>query len=120
MNVREGESNEWFKRDDPWQVRLRKMRDLVSDEIPPEIIHSISPNRNFKVTKAWWTGLFAIFENAIEDREIDGPLARELEAFMEDFRAQGFFDQNRLTTELDIQRANGMITQVLGEDSEIP
>ena len=89
------------------------MRDLVSDEVPSEIIHSDSPNPNFKVTKAWWVGVFAIFENSIEAGEIGDLLRTEVEEFMEGFRGQGFFHADKLTTAEDIQRANMMINRVL-------
>lgn len=37
--------------DDPFEVRLRKLRDLYSDEVPGKIVHSNAPNNRFKVRK---------------------------------------------------------------------
>ncbi|MDD5147284.1 MAG: hypothetical protein PHV63_01870 [Candidatus Daviesbacteria bacterium] len=93
---------------------LIRYRGGYSDEIPEEILHSTSPNNNFKVRKSWFQGLVAHLENGIVFGEITEPdTIRKVERGLRRFTSERFRQKVR-TTRRDIQYANLLIELVTG------
>ncbi len=101
-----------------FQGRLVRLRDLYSNRIPSEVIHSNNPDNRFKVRKGWFIGLFHSIESYTERR--GHVLDPEVNAEYKDFRAG--FVINGLTTVNEINRANILINSILGvpEDTGVP
>lgn len=97
-----------------FKEELREFRDAFSDEIPAEILNSISPNNRFKVRKGWFQGLVARLECGIMFGDITNPLiVSKTERGMARFTSSRF--QKNLTTKRDITYANLLIDLVLKE-----
>jgi len=104
------EGNEDFIPNEPLCDRLRKFRDLYSNEIPDEIIHGLE--FKYKVRKNWFNGVAATLELMILTGQILEPeLAREVKEFI-DFCAKTL-SKKQLTEKEDIDRGNLIINKVL-------
>ena len=94
--------------------QLRFYRNKFKDDIPKEIVHSFSPDRNYKVRKGWWQGVYGEFEFMLKylDQQNNEELITDINQFLHDYEGkQGFID--RLTTEKDIQKANNLIDRAI-------
>lgn len=104
-----------------WTRWVRLLQTTHSDEIPPKIIHSHDPNPFYKVRKGWWVSLFACLENGLEYQEwTDSELTQEINAFVESYRARGFFFSSHLTTADDIEGANNLANLIWERYKSIP
>lgn len=85
--------------------RLRHLRDGWSDEIPDEIIHSSSPNRDFKVRVNWFQGVTSTLEVAL--KAIDDPtLEAEVTKFVTYYTSDVFKAQGRRNLSRHLQQVN--------------
>lgn len=69
--------------------RLRDLRDSYSDEIPKEIVSSISPEKRFKVRKVWWQLITLNLRQALKKGQIPNPeIQEEVEGFLEHYTSE--------------------------------
>ena len=92
--------------------KLRKLRDDYFDEIPAEIIHSPSPDNNYKCRTSWFGMLFLRLGKLEMRGLLPYELIEEYHRFMEGYRTH--LKQNRgLTTAENIRDANSLINTVI-------
>ena len=92
---------------------LRFLKEEFRDDIPKEIKHSFSSDRNWKVRKGWWQKVFGEFAKAVKylEQSKNEKLIEDVNNFFDSY-GNGFFT-HRLTTVEDIQTANSLIDRVI-------
>lgn len=90
--------------------RFQWLREKFSDEIPDKVLHG---RGDFKVRRNWWQGLVGDLERGLGNGVVPEELRPEVESFLDHYTSEEFHDQS-LTTEVDIQRANGLLDRILG------
>ena len=90
--------------------RFKRLRDEFSDEIPDKVL---SGSGDFKVRRNWWNGLVGNLDRGLKKGHIPEEHRAEAEAFIEHYGSDDFHRQP-LTTEADIERANGLLDRILG------
>ncbi|MFA6271618.1 MAG: hypothetical protein WC693_00725 [Patescibacteria group bacterium] len=94
--------------------QLRYLKDAYKPEIPDEILCGVSPDKNYKVRKNWWAGLFVMLDQRILPLLSGGnyeELTNTIKQFEQDYGDEKF--KNRLTTEDDIERADSLIKEII-------
>src|SRR5437868_47711 len=92
---------------------FQRMRSTATDDIPDRIVHSTDPTR-YKSQKGWWAGVFLVIEVAIEEGIItDRMKIASLEFFMNEYRAEDFFNPKNLTTKTDVEQVNKVLETLL-------
>lgn len=95
-------------------IELKKLRDNYSDEIPGEIAHSTSENRDYKVRTSWW-GQLNMRVKALDSRKLIR--LRTIQQYSRVI-ATHVYDQEQnqgLTTKEHIFAANCIIGLILSE-----
>ena len=96
--------------------QLTHLRDDFSDEIPTEMVTSISPDNRKMVRKAWFAGVIAALDNALTDNLIPNEYREEVKKFIESENER--FEKEsttvKRTTEQDLNRAKSILDKVLG------
>jgi len=92
---------------------LTKLRDDFRDEIPVEVLHSISPNNNYKVRRTWFQGVVADIELMMDKGLLVPTLKENAEQVISYFTSDKFHYQP-LTLREDIDKANEVIDLILG------
>lgn len=99
----------------PIPQKLQRLRDKYSDEIPVEMISSLSPNSAFKVRKGWFQSLIGVLGYAIDRGFIARPeVLEEAKDFITRYTSEEFKRQPRTTAD-DIAQANRIINQIIGD-----
>ena len=97
--------------------KLEHLRDDFRDEIPSEVVHSSSPDNKFKARRGWFNLVAGHLSYSLEDGHIKDPALKEkVEGFLKwclegEFKEGG---EERMTTQEDIEKANEVISSVLG------
>jgi len=108
---------EELKEEVNWLEKLRRDRDHYIDEIPPEVVDSLSPSKNFKARKVWFQLVVVGLRGALQNGQItDLEVAEEAEKFIKHYTSEKFHHQ-ALTTAEDIERGNRIINMALGEET---
>ena len=95
---------------------LRFLRDTYSDEIPSRILNGSMPKDQirYKCRKNWWHGLMGDL-TLMQSRGLIPPcLEIDVEEFVSHYASKKFRKQPLITAE-DIQKANGLITRIIGD-----
>jgi hypothetical protein len=95
--------------------RFQWLKDEFSDEIPDRVLHF----GDFKVRRIWWQGLVSNLERGLGNGVVPEELRPEVERFVEHYTSKQFHNQ-RLTSEADIKRANGLLDRILGKSTLPP
>jgi hypothetical protein len=90
--------------------RFQWLKDQFSDEIPDKVLQG---RGNFKVRRNWWQGLVGDLERGLRNGVVPEELRPDVEQFLDHYTSEEFHNQS-LTTEADIQRANGLLSRILG------
>ena len=99
----------------PIPQKLQWLRDKYSDEIPVEMISSLSPNRAFKARKGWFQSLIGVLGYAINRGFITRPeVLEEARVFFDRYTSEEFKRQPRITAD-DIAQANEIINRIIGD-----
>ena len=93
----------------------RKLRDDYSDEIPGEVLDSVTDNRGYKCRNAWFTSVCNMTDNAVAAGVVGGDISSGYRNFQAHLKETGFHD--RLTDEDDIAKGNDLLDLVIGECS---
>ncbi len=103
-----------FYHRDKFFKHLTELRDGFSDEIPTEVLHSISPNNRFKVRRLWFQDVVADIEYIMMHNDVTSPDVKEkAEKFIKHVTSHEFHQQP-LTSKADIEEANEVIDLILG------
>lgn len=102
---------------EPLSKRLIKMRDLYSNRVPGEILHSSHSDNRFKVRRGWFLSLFQVIDSHSKNQgeTLDPAIHTEYTSFREYIRPR----LRTLTISDEINRANRLINAILGEPEEI-
>ena len=96
--------------------KLKHFRDDFQDKIPPEVIHSSSPDNKFKARRGWFQMVAGHLSYSLEDGHIkDLALKEKVDGFLK-WCVEGEFKKGggeRLTSQEDIEKANEVINSVL-------
>ncbi len=95
---------------------LKALRDEYSDVIPDTILHgpvSDTDKKLFKVRRSWWQGIIG----CLGRMQLKGLISPEMAEEVKNFITYYTSDQFTLTTAADIQRANALITKIIGDKS---
>jgi hypothetical protein len=106
-----------MRRDIPPVEHQRILRDYWSDEIPTDILHgpvNSSDPKRFKVRRNWWQGVVDGLTGLQKRGLVPHGLEEEVADFMTHYTSDEFHNQ-QLTTAEDIQRANTLITKIVGD-----
>lgn len=95
---------------------LVRYRDLYSNRIPNEILHSNVPDNRFKVRKTWFVGVFQCidFYTDRRDAELGPALLKEYEELREEIGK----NLRTPTTASDVNRTNRLINRIIGAPEE--
>jgi hypothetical protein len=105
---------EQLKTENPSIGYLKSLRDNWSDEIPATIIHgpaSETEKKQFKVRRIWWQGVIWCLGRL----QLRGLLPPEMHDEVAEFIKRYTYGWLALTTSEDIQRANDLITKIIGD-----
>jgi hypothetical protein len=93
-------------------LELRHLRDDYSDEIPEQVINSVT-GQEYKVRNAW----FGFVAGHLELGEINGLISEELAEKARQFGDKYCTDEfrDRLTTSEDIEEANALLNEAIDE-----
>jgi len=94
---------------------FKELRDEYSDEIPPNLVNSVT-NPKSKVRTGFFNNVANAIELALNFNLIKDPKAREAAEAYKNYVYSGEFHtrQGRLTTQTDIDRANNLLDLLLG------
>lgn len=96
---------------------LRVLRDDYSDEIPELVLHgpvSAVDRKAFKVRRNWWNGVVGGLDRLQSKGLVPPGLDEEVQNYVSHYSSDEFHNQP-LTTADDIQRANDLITRIVGD-----
>jgi len=96
---------------------LKMLRDEYSNEIPDQILHGpvsvTNPKRN-KARRNWWFCVVGRLDKLRSKNLVPFGLDEEVNDFIKHYSSKEFHNQ-LLTTEADINKANELITKIVGK-----
>ena len=91
---------------------LKHLRYEFKDDIPEKILHSNSPNSNYKVRKSWFVGVVADATNIITDGYATNTSKQIYKEFVDKYWSTNI---SQLTTEEEIKEANKLLDHLIGD-----